>query len=123
MTKERERRRAARNPHVGYHYHAVTDCLSGAPTTVDVSDVAANAADQIGIAMAGHAIFGNRLADGQAPEDLDRRYGQKTEGLPYHYLAGEAGSNQILGCLAAETGCTLVERQTVCDASNPPPRP
>ncbi len=23
------------NPHVGYHYHAVTDCLSGAPTTLE----------------------------------------------------------------------------------------
>ncbi len=113
------------NPHVGYHYHAVTDCLSGAPSTVDATNATAadKAGGQIGIAMDGYAIFANLLADGQAPEGLDRCNGHESEGLPYHYHAGEAGSNQILGCLAAETGCTLVEGQTVCDASNPPPRP
>ena len=105
------------NPHVGYHYHAVTDCLSG----TDAGEAATGG--QIGIAMDGYAIFANLLADGQAPTDLDRCNGHEAEGLSYHYHAGEAGSNQILGCLSAEAGCTLAEGQTVCDASVRPPRP
>jgi len=113
------------NLHVGYHYHAVTDCLSGAPTTLDGADSEAVAAHggQIGIAMDGYAIFPHLLADGQAPKAIDACYGHEAEGLPYHYHAGSAGSNQILGCLAAETGCVLTEGQTVCDASRRPPRP
>ncbi len=113
------------NPHVGYHYHAVTDCLSSAPTTPKSADgnVVAALGGQIGIAMDGYAIFANLLADGRAPDGLDRCNGHEAEGLPYHYHAGEAGSNEILGCLAAETGCTLVEGETVCDASHPQPRP
>jgi hypothetical protein len=113
------------NLHVGYHYHAVTDCLAGAPTTMEVAKgvSADRLGGQIGIAMDGYAIFSNLLADGTAPEGLDACNGHAGEGLPYHYHAGEAGSNQILGCLAAESGCVLVEGETVCDASRRPPRP
>lgn len=113
------------NLHVGYHYHAVTDCLSGEATTLDPAEADAVAAHggQIGIAMDGYAIFPHRLADGQAPEGLDACYGHEAEGLPYHYHVGSAGSNQILGCLTAEAGCTLGEGRTVCDASVRPPRP
>ncbi len=111
------------NPNVGYHYHAVTDCLSGAPTTLDAAQAVKEHGSQIGIAMDGYAIFANLLADGQAPDGLDECHGHEVEGLPYHYHAGEAGSNQILGCLAAETGCTLVEGETDCDASVRPRRP
>jgi hypothetical protein len=113
------------NPHVGYHYHAVTDCLAGAQSTIKgaAPDAVALNGGQIGIAMDGYAIFSHLRADGKAPDDLDACNGHATDGLSYHYHAGAAGSNQILGCLAAETGCTLVEGQTVCDASRPPPRP
>ncbi|MCF3593926.1 hypothetical protein LZG00_07930 [Rhodobacteraceae bacterium LMO-12] len=111
------------NPHVGYHYHAVTDCLSGAPTTSGATEAVKKHGGQIGIAMDGYAIFANFLADGQAPEGLDACHGHEAEGLLYHYHAGSAGSNQILGCLAAETGCTLVKGQTVCEPSARPPRP
>ncbi|MCR8725181.1 YHYH protein [Frigidibacter sp. ROC022] len=111
------------NTHVGYHYHAVTDCLSDAAAELDGAGEAAIHGGQIGIAMDGHAIFPHLLADGSAPEGLDECYGHEAEGLTYHYHAGAAGSNQILGCLAAETGCTLVEGQTTCDASGRPPRP
>ena len=113
------------NPHVGYHYHAVTDCLSGAPTTVESADGASVAehGGQIGIAMDGYAIFASVLANGRVAEGLDRCNGHEAKGLPYHYHAGEAGSNQILGCLAAESGCVLVEGETLCDASRRPPRP
>jgi hypothetical protein len=102
------------NPHEGYHYHAVTDCLE-TPATA--------APTQIGIAMDGYAILTNLLADGTAPEGLDRCQGHEGEGLPYHYHAGEAGSNQILGCLSAEFGCRAEDPTAVCDASAPPPRP
>lgn len=114
------------NPHVGYHYHAVTDCLEGDGATslqaVGPATLEAHGG-QIGIAMDGHAIFAHAMADGTTPEGLDACYGHATDGLPYHYHAGEAGSNQILGCLAAEIGCTLVEGETECDATRRPRRP
>lgn len=112
------------NLHVGYHYHAVTDCLHGSETTVDAEGAAlAPLGGQIGIAMDGYAIFAHLLADGEAPTGLDSCNGHAGEGLDYHYHVGETGSNQILCCLAAETGCTLAEGQTVCDATQRPPRP
>lgn len=113
------------NLHVGYHYHAVTDCLSGVPTTIADADATALAAHigQIGIAMDGYAMFPHLFADGTAPTGLDACNGHADDGLPYHYHVGEAGSNQILGCLAAETGCTLMEGETVCNASIRPKRP
>ncbi|SMX50897.1 YHYH protein [Maliponia aquimaris] len=113
------------NTHVGYHYHAVTDCLTGTATTLEGASAEAVTAHggQIGIAMDGAAIFAHRLADGTDPEGLDACYGHAVDGLSYHYHAGAAGSNQNLGCLSAETGCVLVEGETVCDASRRPPRP
>ena len=113
------------NLHVGYHYHAVTDCLSVTPATLETADAEVVAAHggQIGIAMDGYAIFTHLLAGGQDPEGLDACNGHEADGLPYHYHAGSAGSNQILGCLTAESGCVLTEGETVCDASRPPPRP
>ncbi|MEO9529369.1 YHYH protein [Roseibium sp.] len=113
------------NPHVGYHYHAVTDCLSGVETTLGPleSDAVKAHGGQIGIAMDGHAVFPHLLADGHAAQGLDACHGHEAEGLPYHYHAGSAGSNQILGCLAAQSGCVLIEGETVCDASRRPPRP
>lgn len=113
------------NTHVGYHYHAVTDCLTGTASTIEGAAAEAVTAlgGKIGVAMDGYAIFAHALADGTAPAGLDACYGHEGEGLSYHYHAGEAGSNQNLGCLAAETGCVLVEDGTVCDASCRPPRP
>lgn len=114
------------NPHAGYHYHAVTDCIHGAATTLDAPDAEALTAHggQIGIAMDGYAIFANKLADGSAPIDLDQCNGHQSDGLDYHYHAGAAGSNQNLGCHAAETGCSNVDGETTCDASRPQrPRP
>lgn len=109
------------NPHVGYHYHAVTECLSDGPAVSD--PVETTHGDMIGIAMDGHAIFGHELAEGTARDDLDACNGHESEGLAYHYHAGAVGSNQILGCLAAQAGCVLREGETTCDASLRPPRP
>jgi len=113
------------NTHVGYHYHAVTDCLAGAATTIASAHAETVAAHggQIGIAMDGHAIFAHVLANGEAPGTLDACNGHDAPGLPYHYHAGSAGANEILGCFVAQAGCTLAEGQTVCDASRRPPRP
>lgn len=113
------------NPHVGYHYHAVTDCLSGAQATLGSAgkDAVEAHGGQIGIAMDGYPIFAHLLADGQSPQGLDACNGHEADGLPYHYHAGSAGSNRILGCLAAQTGCVLLEGEQVCDASRRPPRP
>lgn len=104
------------NPNVGYHYHAVTDCLDG------TAGQAGHSA-QIGIAMDGYGIFSHLTADGSAPDDLDACFGHETEGLGYHYHAGDPGSNAILGCLQAEAGCTSEDPDQTCDASARPPRP
>ncbi|WP_386683015.1 YHYH protein [Loktanella sp. R86503] len=106
------------NTHVGYHYHAVTDCLNDGPSV-------ANHASQIGIAMDGYAIFAHALADGTAPGELDACNGHVADGMSYHYHAGEAGGNAILSCLKAQSGCASEDPDAVCDASamGRPPRP
>ena len=98
------------NPVVGYHYHAVTDCLE---------DEAGAA--PIGLAMDGHPIFPHLDADGGAPEGLDACFGHE-DADGYHYHAGAPGGNAILGCLAAQAGCVLSDPEGSCDASAPPGR-
>lgn len=104
------------NTHVGYHYHAVTDCLEDSP-------VSAADAPQIGIAMDGYAIYSTLLVDGTAPVGLDQCNGHFDETLGYHYHAGQAGSNAILPCLTAQTGCAAEDSSQSCDASARPRRP
>lgn len=103
------------NTHVGYHYHAVTDCLEGVENGLD--------SRQIGIAMDGYGIFEHLLADGTSPDDLDKCNGHEADGTGYHYHAGAAGSNAILPCLRAEAGCASEDPDQICDASQRPPRP
>lgn len=97
------------NTHVGYHYHAVTDCLPEAPATFGAlkGTTAAEHGTQIRIAMDGLLIFSNPMASGAAPENLYSCNGHGTDNIAYHYHAGAAGSNAILGCLVAEAGCAL----------------
>ncbi len=104
------------NLHVGYHYHAATDCL------VDQTKDHGHAAE-IGIAMDGYKIMANTLIDGTAPSDLDACNGHATDADGYHYHAGAAGSNQILGCMTAEFGCSSEDPDQTCDASARRPRP
>jgi hypothetical protein len=104
------------NPHAGYHYHAVTDCLT---TLSDMSDHGG----QIGIAMDGYKIFAQNMTDGSTPAKLDRCNGHETGDLGYHYHAGDPGSNAILGCMSAEYGCASDDPTAVCDATARPPRP
>ena len=107
------------NPNVGYHYHAVTDCLDAAP---DAAEAGVHGA-QIGIAMDGQAILPHFMADGAEPANLDQCNGHTGDDGAYHYHVGEAGSNAILGCLTAQTGCTLEDAGSTCDASARRPRP
>ena len=104
------------NPHAGYHYHAVPNCLD------DISPADAHGA-QIGIAMDGYRIFAHHLGDGSDAIGLDRCNGHAVEGMAYHYHAGEPGSNAILGCMSAEIGCASENASASCDASarRPPP--
>jgi hypothetical protein len=104
------------NTHVGYHYHAVTDCL-------DQPAAAGNDAAQVGIAMDGYAIFTHLLSDGTEPVGLDECNGHTSEDGDYHYHAGAAGTNAILSCLKAEVGCSSEDPDAVCDASARRPRP
>lgn len=104
------------NPHVGYHYHAVTECLTDLATTADDGG-------QIGFAMDGYKIFAQNLTDGSTPADLDRCNGHESEELGYHYHAGAPGSNAILGCMSAEYGCASDDPTATCEASARPPRP
>ncbi len=104
------------NLHAGYHYHAVMGCSKEAPST-------AGHAPRIGIAMDGYPILARLNADGSAPTDLDECRGHELAGLGYHYHANEPGSNQILGCLRGEVGCSLASDSETCDASRRPGPP
>jgi YHYH protein len=105
------------NPHVGYHYHAVTDCLnSAAPASAH--------GKQIGIALDGYAIFARASGDESGRRGLDRCNGHEVDDLGYHYHAGAPGSNAIIGCFSAEYGCSLDSPNDTCNASiprRPPP--
>ena len=104
------------NLHVGYHYHAVTDCLT-------TSSVTTAHGAKIGIAMDGYAIFSHVMDDGTEPDDLNCCGGHASGDLGYHYHAGAAGSNAILGCLSAEHGCVSEDPDRSCDATARPLRP
>lgn len=107
------------NPNVGYHYHAVTNCLENSPAAADGTGHGA----QIGIAMDGYAIMAHQMADGSHPQGLDECKGHLGDDGTYHYHAGDAGSNAILGCMTAQAGCTLESADDTCDASARPRRP
>lgn len=98
------------NLHVGYHYHAATDCLDDVASATDHGKV-------IGISMDGYFIQARMLADGSVPDDLDQCGGHTTEDQGYHYHAGAQGSNAILGCLTAQYGCVSEMPGAACDAS------
>ncbi|MBU2929688.1 YHYH protein [Winogradskyella psychrotolerans] len=90
------------NPHAGYHYHAVT----GATKEVAQNDAHA---PMVGYAMDGFGIYAHKNADGKASTDLDDCNGHYDEVRGYHYHAGSAGSNQVLGCLHGASGSMSVK--------------
>ncbi len=107
------------NPFVGYHAHAVTDCLVG----ISISE---DHAKQIGLAMDGFPIHSQLNPDGYEPTDLDACRGHSTAEIGYHYHVASLGANAIISCHSGETGCTLNSSDDICDASidnhrEPPP--
>jgi hypothetical protein len=106
------------NPHVGYHYHAITNCTKEAPS-------AEGHAPMIGYAFDGHKLYTQLNNDGAEPSDLDACRGHEFGDLGYHYHANAPGKNQIIGCFKAERGCAVRDGNNDCKASNdrpPPPR-
>ena len=95
------------NLHVGYHLHAVTDCLSEVVQTTSDSPM-------VGLALDGYPIH-SRLRDIEG--DLDVCRGHATDTQDYHYHVNDPGANAILGCHKAQTGCVLNSSDDVCDAS------
>lgn len=106
------------NPHVGYHYHAVTDCTNKIA-------LAQEHAPLLGYAMDGFMLFGRKNTDGSIPQDLDSCGGHEVAGIGYHYHANDPGKNQILGCFKAEPGCALDNERKSCENNRPqrPPPP
>lgn len=108
------------NPVVGYHIHAVTDCLRSNPSG------SAHGAE-IGLSLDGYPLYARLDAAGGVPGDLDACLGHDTADEGYHYHVGDAGSNAILGCHRAQTGCVLSDPDASCDATQtgrrggPPP--
>lgn len=85
------------NPHAGYHYHAVNGC------TKEIVQEDGHA-PMIGYAMDGYAIYARLDRSGEAAKELDLCGGHEDEVRGYHYHAGAAGSNQIIGCLSGAYG-------------------
>lgn len=90
------------NPHAGYHYHAVT----GSTKEIKQKDIHA---PMLGYAMDGFGIYAHKNKNGNGYNDLDDCNGHYDETRGYHYHAGDAGSNQILGCLHGASGAVLVK--------------
>lgn len=89
------------NPHTGYHYHAVNGCTKEIPQQD-------NHAPMIGYAIDGFGIYALVDKEGNKPDNLDNCRGHEDKIRGYHYHAGEAGSNQILGCLNGAYGEMIV---------------
>jgi hypothetical protein len=109
------------NPHTGYHYHGALGCETQIESSI------ADHAPMIALAMDGLAIHSRLDRNNAEPTDLDACRGHEVDGLGYHYHANAAGSNQTIGCFAAQTGCTQEDSDAICDASaasdrrGPPP--
>lgn len=103
------------NPHVGYHYHAMTDCSSVDTAKTEHGKI-------LGVAFDGFAIFSNTLTDGSTPDSLDACGGHDEQPMGYHYHAADPGKNQILGCFVAPQGCEVRDDSYQCDAPMGGPR-
>ncbi|APX99809.1 YHYH protein [Lacinutrix venerupis] len=90
------------NPHGGYHYHAAT----GKTKEVTQKDTHA---PMVGYAMDGFGIYAHKDSSGKTYNDLDNCNGHYDDVRGYHYHAGDAGSNQVLGCLHGVSGSMSVE--------------
>ena len=89
------------NPHAGYHYHAAT----GKTKEIEQSD---GHAPLIGYALDGFGIYAHLDKDGKEPTDLDECSGHYDDIRGYHYHAGAAGDNQIIGAFRGIAGSASV---------------
>ena len=108
------------NLHVGYHIHAERGC--GKQISVEDEHAA-----MIGYAMDGYPIHAQKDKVGQEPSDLDSCRGHNIQEIGYHYHAADPAKNETLPCLTGQSGCSLDDRDTECNAMNadrrgPPPR-
>ena len=104
---------------VGYHYHAVTDCIAHSHDDAQPQEHA----PVVGLALDGHFITTHLNTDGSAPDNLDACYGHSTDNMGYHYHAGKPGTNQNLGCMTAQAGCSNGQEGEACDATARARRP
>ncbi|MGJ8646629.1 MAG: YHYH protein [Marinomonas colpomeniae] len=112
------------NTHVGYHYHAVTDCTEEANSKHSHDDGVEHThghATAIGYAMDGYKLYGPKNADGSAPQNLDACNGHVTSDAGYHYHVNDPSENQILSCFTAEPGCAVEGDSTACNVERMPP--
>ncbi|MCC6773898.1 MAG: YHYH protein [Gemmatimonadaceae bacterium] len=98
------------NPAVGYHIHAVTNCIQK-----DTAETGHGTA--IGVALDGYALHSRLDAGSPLAVDVDACGGHTTGVEGYHYHVGDAGSNAILGCHKGQVGCVLDDPNASCDAS------
>jgi len=89
------------NPHAGYHYHAAT----GKTKEMQQSD---GHAPLIGYALDGFGIYAHLDQDGKKPTELDECSGHYDDVRGYHYHAGAAGDNQIIGAFRGIAGSASV---------------
>lgn len=92
------------NLNAGYHYHETTGCSKEV-------ELIENHEGMIGLAFDGFPMFTQTDAG-----DLDVCGGHTIDWV-YHYHVAETGSNEFLGCYAAEYGCASEDPDAVCDAS------
>lgn len=95
------------NPHVGYHYHAVTECTKKIALSQEHAAL-------LGYAMDGFMLFSHKNTDNSVPEDLDSCGGHEVAEIGYHYHVNSPGENRILGCFKGESGCSTEKESTSC---------
>jgi len=106
------------NPYTGYHYHGLVGCEPQVEASIEGHE------PHVAVALDGFDIY-SAIKDPVSVE-LDACNGHSVEGLGYHYHSDAAGSNQFIGCFAAQNGCTSSDPSAACDASvdtgrGPPP--
>ena len=89
------------NPHAGYHYHAAT----GKTKEIEQAD---DHAPLIGYALDGFGIYAHLDKNEKEPIDLDECSGHYDDVRGYHYHAGAAGDNQIIGAFRGIAGSASV---------------
>ncbi len=89
------------NPFEGYHYHAATECNTGAAGDDGHAGL-------VGYALDGYPIYG-QIEDVGEHAALDDCRGATDEVRGYHYHAADASRNLIVGCFSGLTEASANE--------------